>query len=81
MCDRQSVIPPCSHTLNTNKVFIVFKGSDVVRTDVGYCSLGIKEHQEGACVCICVCQGVPLGKQMEPVGGFCREDLAGVASC
>lgn len=28
-----------------------------------------------------VCQGVPLGKQMELVGVFCVEDLAGVASC
>lgn len=25
--------------------------------------------------------GVPLGKQMELVGVFCVEDLAGVASC
>lgn len=28
-----------------------------------------------------MCQGVPLGKQMELVGVFCVEDLAGVASC
>lgn len=72
------------HTVYANKSVIVLKGSDVVKTDVGFCSLwDQRAPQRCVCQCACVCahHGVPLGRQMELVGGFCQEDLAGVASC
>ncbi|TNN50209.1 hypothetical protein EYF80_039581 [Liparis tanakae] len=68
--DAEAALLDTPSTPYANKGFIVLKRSDGLRTDVGFRSLGIKEHQ-----------GVPLGKQMELVGGFCVEDLAGVASC